>query len=110
MAALLMLAAAACSQSAAPPVAVKPQPRMLQPRPLPNTAPGSYIVKAPADGDKSIRRLFSEYGVTLVRPLGNEQFEVRLSQDPGLEALQRLAAGSRGAVTAVQPNYIYTFH
>jgi hypothetical protein len=71
------------------------------------TVPGSYIVKAPGDGAAAIRRVFAQYGVVLVNPLGNEQFEIRLERDPGLEALKGLVSGSGGAVNAVQPNFVY---
>jgi hypothetical protein len=42
-----------------------------------------------------------------VNPIGTEQFELRLERDPGLEALKGLVSGSGGAVTAVQPNFVY---
>lgn len=107
MAALLALAAAACSQAAAPSAPPPPAAPASAAGGQQQTLPGSYIVQAPGNGEQAIRRVFGEYGITLVRPLGNEQFEVRLSRDPGLDALQRQVAGSRGAVTAVQPNFIY---
>ena len=69
--------------------------------------PGSYIVKASGDGDAVLRRVFAQYGVVLLRPLGNGQFELRLERDPGIDKLKSVAAGSGGAVTAVQPNFVY---
>lgn len=112
MAALLALAAtAACSHAAAPPAPPPPAASASgaggQPPAPPQTLPGSYIVQAPGNGEQAIRQIFGEYGVALVRPLGNGQFEMRLSRDPGLDVLQRQIAESRGAVTAVQPNFIY---
>lgn len=71
------------------------------------TVPGSYIVKVSGDGELVIRRIFAKYGVALVRPLGNEQFEMQLKLDPGLDTLKSMAAGSDGAVMAVQPNFVY---
>jgi hypothetical protein len=71
------------------------------------SASSSYVVKAPGDGVKTIRRIFAEFGVVLVQPLGNEQYELRLERDPGLDALKSLAASSGGAVAAVQPNFVY---
>lgn len=115
IAALLALAAmAGCTQAAAPhagnaaladnaPAAGKRKPSAFDQ----TVVPGSYIVNASGDGDQAIRRVFAEYGVTLVRPLGNGQFEVRLSRDPGLSVLKNAAAGSGNAVTAVQPNFVY---
>lgn len=69
--------------------------------------PGSYLVKASGDGNAVIRRVFAQYGVALVRPLGNDQYELRLDRDPGLDVLKSLAAGSEGAVKAIQPNLVY---
>ena len=74
---------------------------------LNQTVSGSYIVKVLGDGEQVIQRVFAQYGVVLVHPLGNEQFELRLDRDPGLDTLKSLAAGSDGAVTAVQPNFVY---
>jgi hypothetical protein len=100
--ALLALATTVgCSQAATPSVEKK-EPAMFN-----QTVLGSYIVNASGDGEQIIRRVFAQYGVTLVRPLGNEQFELRLQQDPGLESLKSLAAESDGAVTTVQPNFVY---
>lgn len=102
MVALLALATtSACSQTPTPPVAKK-EPAMFN-----QTVPGSYIVKATEGGAEVIKRVFAQYGVALVRPLGNDQFELRLQRDPGLDALESLAAGSGGAVTSVQPNFVY---
>lgn len=111
MAALLSLTmVGACSETP------KPTPSLASTRPTvvnkeraqsEQTVPGSYIVKAPGDGAAAIRRVFAQYGVVLVNPIGNEQFELRLERDPGLEALKGLVSGSDGAVTAVQPNFVY---
>lgn len=111
MAALLSLTmVGACSE------APTPTPSLASSRPTvvnkeraqgEQTVPGSYIVKAPGDGAAAIRRVFAQYGVVLVNALGNEQFEMRLERDPGLEALKGLVSGSGGAVTAIQPNFVY---
>lgn len=110
VAALLALTTTvACSQAATPTVATATAPTMDKKGSamLNQTVPGSYIVKASGDGATAIRRVFAQYGVVLVSPLGNEQYELRLERDPGLDALKSLAAGSGGAVTAVQPNFVY---
>jgi hypothetical protein len=90
-----------CSQAATPSLEKK-EPAMLN-----QTVSGSYIVKVSGDGEQVIRRVFAQYGVVLVRPLGNDQFELRLSRNPGLDTLKSMAARSDGAVTAVQPNFVY---
>jgi hypothetical protein len=90
-----------CSQASTAPVIQKPSTGFNRP------TSSSYVVKAPGEGDKAIRRIFAEYGVSFVQLLENEQFEVRLDRDPGLDVLKGLAASSGGAVTAVQPNFVY---
>ena len=100
--ALLVLATTVGCSQAATPLVEKKEPAMFN-----QTVPGSYIVKATGDGAAAIRRVFAHYGVALVLPLGNEQFELRLHRDPGLDALKSLAVDSDGAVTAVQPNFVY---
>ena len=107
LAAVASMTVVACSQATTP--SVTPTPTISNNAPaMPNqTIPGSYIVKAPGDGAATIRRVFAQYGILLVLPLGNEQFELRLQRNPGLDALKSLAAGSNGAVTAVQPNFVY---
>ncbi|MDD5057210.1 MAG: hypothetical protein PHQ60_05010 [Sideroxydans sp.] len=100
----------ACSQTA------KPIPTVASTRPMvvnkersqgEQIVPGSYIVNAPGDGAVAIRRVFAKYGVVQVNALGNNQYEMRLERDPGLDALNSLATGSNGAVTAIQPNIVY---
>lgn len=110
MATLLTLTTTvACSQATAPAPTVAPAPVVVRKAPAMygQTVPGSYIVKAPGDGAAAVRRVFAQYGVVLVNSIGNEQFELRLERDPGLDALKKLVEGSNGAVTAVQPNFVY---
>jgi hypothetical protein len=108
VAALLVLATTvACSQTAVPSVASTPTLVTKAPARYSQTVPGSYIVTAPGDGTAAVRRIFAQYGVVQVNPLGNNQFELRLQRDPGLDALTSLIAGSSGAVTAIQPNFVY---
>jgi len=106
---LTLTTTVACSQATAPKpsVAAAPTAVIKVPATSGQTVPGSYIVKAPGDGAAAIRRVFAQYGIVLVNSIGNEQFELRLEHDPGLDALKSLVSGSGGAVTAVQPNFIY---
>lgn len=90
-----------CSQAATPHVEKNASALLNQ------TVSGSYIVKATGNGEQAIRRVFAQYGIVSVLPLGNDQFELRLNSDPGLDTLKSTAADSNGAVTAVQPNFVY---
>jgi len=111
MAAMLSLTTVvACSR------AEKPQPALASGKPAVvykergqagQTVPGSYIVKASGDGAAAIRKYFAQYGVMQVTPFGREQYEMRLERDPGIDALHGLATGSNGAITAIQPNFVY---
>jgi len=102
-----LTAMAASPQTVAPSVAPKPAEADKAPARLNQQVPGSYIVKASGDGAAAIRRVFSQYDVELVNPLGDEQFELRLKSDPGLEVLMILVGDSGGAVKAIHPNYVY---
>jgi hypothetical protein len=106
--ALLVLATTvACSQTAAPSGASTPILATKAPARFSETVPGSYIVTASEDSPAAVRRIFAQYGVVQVNPLGNNQFELRLQRDPGLDSLTGLVTGSGGAVTAIQPNFVY---
>jgi hypothetical protein len=111
MAALLSLTTvAACSQTTKQvPILADAKPTVVSKERVrgDQTVPGSYIVKASGDSEAVIRRVFAQYGVVLVNSIGNEQFEIRLERDPGLEVLNSLVVGSNGAVTAIQPNFVY---
>ncbi len=96
-----------CSQTAPSAVAPKKLDVSQAPMQSDRTLPGSYIVKASGDGAASIRRVFAQYGVLLVSPLGNEQYELRLQTDPGLAVLSDLSVKSGGAVKSIQPNFVY---
>lgn len=97
---LAVTMSAACSQV--------PAPSHALPSAIDNKiVSGSYIVNAAADGELVIRRVFAEYGVALLRSLGNGQFELRLNQDPGLEVAKNKVAGTNGAISAIQPNFVY---
>jgi hypothetical protein len=105
---LLLMMSAACSQvpgpsaeRPAPSVERKDRMRMNQ------TVAGSYIVKVAGDAEPRIKQFFAAYDVTAVHAMGNELYEMRLGRDPGIEVLRSAAAGSDGAIQAIQPNFIY---
>lgn len=64
-----------------------------------------YIVTA--NDEATVRRIYAKHGVTVLRAIGNGQFELHLQRDPGLAELNDLATHSGGAITAVQPNFTY---
>lgn len=84
------------------------QPMLQMERgPLPERAPGEYIVTmAPGAGKDLLRQQYSAYGIREIVDLGANMFLLKLSQDPGADELMRKGMAS-GKVKAVQQNYIY---
>jgi hypothetical protein len=64
-----------------------------------------YIVTA--QDEASVQRVYGALGISLLRALGNQQFEMHLQNDAGIQNVTDLALHSNGAITAVQPNYSY---
>ncbi|MGB8516679.1 MAG: hypothetical protein WCD45_02205 [Gallionella sp.] len=76
--------------------------------PQPDLRRGGYLITTTANADESnIRKRYADYGVLVLRALGNHQYELRLQNDPGLEIMLHTAAQSNGEITAIQPNYSY---
>jgi hypothetical protein len=98
---LVLTISTACSQDTARTVARNERPMMNQ------TVSGSYIASAPGAGELAVRRVFAEYGIVSVTPLGNDQYELRLNRDPGIEALSISVNNSGGLIRAIQPNFTY---
>jgi hypothetical protein len=72
-----------------------------------NRVAGEYIVTLAPEGDaKTISDVFGRFDLRSVQPIGNGAFLVVLGDDPGLAAMQKLAAAN-AAIKAVQPNYHY---
>ena len=68
---------------------------------------GEYLVTlAPGADAKAISDVYGRFGVKRVQPIGNNVFLVALADDPGLAAMEKLAAANR-AIRAVQPNHRY---
>lgn len=73
-----------------------------------NRVPGEYLVGLAAGSDPTeARKLFAAYGVAEWRHVRKDTYLVRLQNDPGPDALARLAEGT-AAVRYVEPNRIYT--
>lgn len=102
---LLPLTTMACSQpqtKKAMPVAIvtaQPAPAFM------GAAQQGYIVTA--KDEASIRNTYAKQVVTMLRPIGNGQFEMRLQEDPGLSVVIEMASRSGGAISAVQANQQY---
>lgn len=75
--------------------------------PLRNYVPGEFIVTVrPSISADQLRRIYAELGVKEVRNLGGGRFLLRLTADPGLDAVKRIGEAS-ASVDAVQRNFIY---
>lgn len=69
--------------------------------------PGEYLVTVRSGTpEQRIRDLYADYSVVDLRRLHDDVFLLRLAKDPGPEAARALGLSS-GAVTDVQPNYVY---
>lgn len=97
---MTLMTAPACSQISEPATRKAPVAFGQQ------TVHGSYIVQT-SEGEEAIRRTFAKFDIAHIRQLTDNQFEIQLNVDPGLEELKRLVADSKGALTAIQPNYVY---
>lgn len=56
--------------------------------------------------ENQVAAQFSRYGISRIQAIGPQQYAVTLKQDPGLKALQEMAAAS-AMIRHIQPNYIY---
>ena len=103
---MLPLLIVACGNGKSPDV--QPALGPVTPAATENRVPGEYLVQlrdASAD-DGVIRRVFKDFGILQMEPLGKGVWQVRLERDPGPDALKRLAAGN-AAIVHIQPNYRY---
>lgn len=102
LAAALILAVMACVQTRADPEG------RLSSDAWENRMPGEYLVGLMADADPAVaRKLFAAYGVAEWRRIRKDTYLVRLHNDPGPEALARLAKAA-AVLRYVEPNRIYT--
>jgi hypothetical protein len=84
-----------------------PGPATGTPSSLRTTVPGQYIVTlAPGADVKAITGLYGRFGIKDVRDLGQNNFLMILTDDPGLSALEELR-GNDASIKTVQPNFIY---
>lgn len=102
LAAMLILTIMACAQTRAEPEGRLPSNAQE------NHMPGEYLVGLVAGADPVVvRKLFVAYGVAEWRNIRKDTYLVRLQNDPGTEALARLAQET-AAVRYVEPNRVYT--
>ena len=99
------LGACASVQETAPPAR---EPRATPvPRPA-NRVPGQYIVTVQEGTDDTrVRAVYVSYGVREITRLGQNQFLLKVRQDPGPDEIERVGLQSDARITAVQPNFIY---
>ncbi|HEB66701.1 MAG TPA: hypothetical protein ENI93_02015 [Gammaproteobacteria bacterium] len=103
---LLPLLIVGCGNGKSPDV--QPALRTASPAATENRVPGEYLIRlrdVSAGGDV-IRQVFRDFGIVQMASLGNGLWQMRLARDPGLEVLERLAAGN-AAIVHIQPNYRY---
>jgi hypothetical protein len=99
---MLILTIMACAQPRAEPEGRLPSNTRE------NRMPGEYLVGLMADADPAAaRKLFAAYGVAEWRRIRKDTYLVRLHNDPGPEALARLAQAA-AELRYVEPNRIYT--
>jgi hypothetical protein len=72
-----------------------------------STQPNGYIVTATSGNAADVQHIYEKYGITTLRALGHNLFELRLQQDPGLAEIENRAKQSGGLIEAVQPNHSY---
>jgi len=102
---LLPLSTLACTQPHAEPTAPIVMAADQPVRSFVGAAQQGYIVTA--KDEASVRRIFAQQGVTVLRSLGNGQFELHLQNDPGLSVVTEMASRSGGIISAVQTNQSY---
>ena len=56
--------------------------------------------------EQEIAALFAQYGVSAIKRIDAQLYQVTLTRDPGLQHLQELATES-AIIRHIQPNYIY---
>lgn len=69
--------------------------------------PGEYLVTLVAGTDVNvIAEAYGSLGIKSLKKLGNDLFQINLSNDPGLEKMEALRSQDK-RIKAVQPNLIY---
>jgi len=72
-----------------------------------NHVPSMYLVTLSKQlAEQAIETLFAQYGVRELKRVDTQLYQVTLTNDPGLQRLQELAAES-DLIRHIQPNNIY---
>jgi len=75
--------------------------------PAPERVAGEYIVSVAPGGDATtVRNVYAAYGVRDVADLGDGNFLIKLTRDPGPDEIKQKGVDS-GKVKTAQPNFIY---
>lgn len=66
-----------------------------------------YLVTVtPGAGEAAVRAALAPFGLTAVKPIGNDTFLITLGEDPGLARVD--AFGKQDArIRTVEPNFVY---
>ena len=71
-----------------------------------NISPHEYIITLSENNESIIKNSFNQFGISLIKHLGNNMFLLKLINDPGIDAI-RLQTGNNKSIIAIQPNYKY---
>ena len=72
-----------------------------------NRVLGEYIATLRDDTDlESLKRLYIEYDVQWIKPIGKKMYLFKIAEDPGPEVIERKGLQS-GVIQHIQPNFLY---
>ncbi len=81
-----------------------------QSKPIQQTVPNEYLVTVkPGHGESAARTALSSLGVREISRVSDRLFLVKVTNDPGLAEVEKLAKLTPG-IEAVQPNFIYSIN
>jgi hypothetical protein len=100
---ILPLSTIACTRPHTETIALNEKPTNT----LNQSQSSGYIVTSINEGEPSIRRIYTKFGIVAIKLIGNGLYELHVQNDPGLHEMENLATHSGGAIESIQPNYIY---
>ncbi len=104
LSAVMLIRGAACASA---PLPAAPTPALSSVSAQQNRAPGEYLVTLAPDTDsKAISEVYGQFGIKGIKDLGRNNFLVKLTNDPGSEAMEELRSKDI-RIKAIQPNFVY---